>query len=112
MCRQYEPAEVLNGCFIWIEQGQLLLRFTGPGETHAHGTIHAHYLIQVSIHAPVRGATVAEATKSLCASRVSFPRCGAYNHPFLPISKTMPPTVSWCQKRTDRREALGASPRI
>jgi len=37
----------------------------------------------------VRGATVAEATKSLCASRVSFPRCGAYNHPFLPISKTM-----------------------
>ena len=46
------------------------------------------YLL-VSIHAPVRGATVAEATKSLCASRVSFPRCGAYNHPFLPISKTM-----------------------
>ena len=44
---------------------------------------------KVSIHAPVRGATVAEATKSLCASRVSFPRCGAYNHPFLPISKTM-----------------------
>jgi len=37
----------------------------------------------------VRGATAAEATKWLCAVRLSFPRCDAYNHPFLPISKIM-----------------------